>query len=335
MLPFPNSAPPSPNPSIGDWDEHYHDDSDGKHKLRSSALADSLPFGLRRFLSQPLAQLQPQHRKPASYGLGALGLILIYFLLFRATPDVEEQGLGGKTASTAHEKLRWGSHQNVENWGDHVGLGRAREGVLERTPSPYTDIGDHWKGGHGALYRGRRTLQEILGHEEEGEDELEKEEKEKVQERNWEFERDRHGVMGGASVEWSSGVVGSGTFLGPYVDMRKDSSLQAPTSPAYTSLERRALTDHILQFGWQYLDEEDQLNTEDLISRATKEGWMDSLPLRDRVRGDELKELWAAQGWSRIYTVMEGHWRKSALEVALEKMVRRVPVVVFSKTTCP
>lgn len=336
MLPFPNSAPPSPNPSLGDWDDNYHDDSDGKHKRSSS---QQLPLLLRRFLASPTSFLHPQHRKPASYTAVAILLFLGYYLLFN----------GGEGAATAHEKLRWGSQQNVANWGDHVGLGRARAGVLEKTPSPYVDIGDHWKGGRGALYRARRSITEMLRDdqaeedeededEEEREDKLKVEEEHKVQERNWEFERDRHGVMGGASVEWSSGVVGSGKFLGAQVDMRKDSSVAPPPltpHPSGTSLERRALTSHILDLGWQYLDEEDQANSEDLISRAKEEGWLDSLPLRDRVRGDEDKMLEAAEGWSRIYTVMEGVWRKSALEVQLEKMVRRVPVVIFSKTTCP
>lgn len=43
----------------------------------------------------------------------------------------------------------------------------------------------------------------------------------------------------------------------------------------------------------------------------------------------------AALGWSRIFGAMEGEFVKSALEVAIEKLVRRVPVVIFSKTTCP
>lgn len=287
------------------------DDSDGKHK-RAAPTLQQLPILARRWLHDP--PIPKQHRRPASLSVGALLLFVLWYTLLRDD---------GNSLARAHAKLQWGSRQTVENWGDHVGLGRARKEVLERTPSPYVDIGDGWKGGKGPLYRARGVEA----------DEPSKKAGKKVQQRNWEFERDRHGIMGGASVEWSSGVVGSGTFLGAEVDMRKDSAI--PPSPTQTSLERQALTAHILENGWIYLDDEDRINSEKLIAQAKEEGWTDKLPLRDQVRGNEQKQQEAANGWSRIYTVMEGAWKKSALEMALEKMVRRNPVVVFSKTTCP
>ena len=43
----------------------------------------------------------------------------------------------------------------------------------------------------------------------------------------------------------------------------------------------------------------------------------------------------AALRWSRIYGAEVGDSNKSALEVAIEALVRRVPIVIFSKTTCP
>ncbi|KAK4048898.1 hypothetical protein OIV83_004454 [Microbotryomycetes sp. JL201] len=305
----------------------------------------------------------------------------------------------------AHARLRWATEQTVSNWGDHVGLGRARQDVLDRTPRPYTDIGDHWMSGQKTahLYFKRRTLDEIrkglpAQHHEAGEDDAEGaaggDDGNKKAKRNSDFERDRHGVMGGASVEWSKGVVGSGKYLGEFVDMRKDGSYDpredelgyvpnehvlaedddddvddvdddddhaaandreesgsglhvrssSDSSLSFESLstrelvhkaERRALIDHILDQGWVYLDEEDKTNTEKLLAQAKKEGFMDSLPLRDRVRGDLALMEEAAIGWSRIYTAQKGEWQKSALEVSLERMVRRVPIIVFSKTTCP
>ncbi|KAM0787218.1 hypothetical protein ACM66B_006456 [Microbotryomycetes sp. NB124-2] len=311
-----------------------------------------------------------------------------------------------KPPAQAHARLRWASEQTVSNWGDHVGLGRARQDVLDRTPRPYTDIGDHWQMSGGSsktgarhLYFKRRTLDEIrrgvpAQHHEAGEADAQEADESNSQKskRNSGFERDRHGVMGGASVEWSKGVVGSGRYLGEFVDMRKDGSYDPredelgyvpqehltgsagedadeddededeegeenadndlharstaadSSSLAFESLstrelvhkaERRALIDHILEQGWVYLDEEDKTNSEKLLAQAKKEGFMDSLPLRDRVRGDPDLMEEAAVGWARIYTAQKGEWQKSALEVSLERMVRRVPIIVFSKTTCP
>lgn len=209
--------------------------------------------------------------------------------------------------------------------------------MLESTPSPYVDIGDKWVGGpmSGALYRSRRRRDEELGA---GEEEEDKEKETKLKKRTEEFERDRHGIMGGGSVEWSAGVVGSGKWLGSEVDMRKESSIGDDYNggrEVEEQKERQALTDHILEWGWTYLDAEDQQNTEALLKESKEKGFFEALPLRDRVRHDEELRRKAAESWSRIYTVMEGQWKKSALEVQLEKMVRRVPVVVFSKTTCP
>jgi hypothetical protein len=306
MLPYPISAPPSPNPA-----NYLDDDDDPDEKKR--APQTPIPLALRRLLQDPSLV---RHHKPALAASSFLVLVLLYLLLSSSS------FFSGSHAQ--HVALKWGAHA-VDNWGDHVGLGRARPGVLESTPSPYADIGDKFFRGNGPLYRTRK-----MG-------EVEMEQHGKPAARNFEFERDRHGIMGGASVEWSAGVVGSGIWLGDTVDMRKDSSSQHqhPLMTLSTRAERSALTDHILENGWKYLDSEDEINSKKLIAEAREKGFMDSLPLRDRVRGDPVKSREAALGWSRIYTVMEGEWRKSALEVVVEKMVRRVPVVVFSKTTCP
>lgn len=217
------------------------------------------------------------------------------------------------------------------NWGDHIALGLGRAKLLDETPLPYADLGDKLIGGTGPLYRaGRRSRREAEGEVREG-----KEGTKAAVTRDTEFERDRHGVLGGASVQWSSGIVGMGDWLGETVDMRKDSP-EVPTSDSPAPLAARlALTRHILEKGWVYLDAEDQENTEKMLAEAVRDNTIKNLPLRDQVRGDEVASREAAEGWSRIYGAMEGEGRKSALEISVERLVRRVPVVVFSKTTCP
>lgn len=246
--------------------------------------------------------------------------------------------------------LNWRQLAEPVNWGDHVGLGRARQLVLERTPALYVDIGDGGDDGpvSGTFYRARRTLDEILADEE-----LLTEDPKKALSKDSQTgtvalaprphsrvsERDRHGVLGGACTEWSSGIVGTGEWLGDQVDMRKEQSIsnsdQGRNTSRFHTPERKALVDHILDWGWVYLDEEDKTNTAKLLKSAKAEGWWDKLPLRDQVRDDPVRMKTAAVGWSRAYTPTVGQWRKSALEIQLERMVRRHPIVVFSKTTCP
>jgi len=149
------------------------------------------------------------------------------------------------------------------------------------------------------------------------------------------------GVLGGGSIEWSSGIVGSGVYLGQ-VDMRKDTgiSFDDPLLSKRTLAEKDAqeqletLQKHILENAWVYLDEEDRVNTEKLLKEAKEKDFMDKLPLRDQVRDDEEGRKKASEGWARVYGSMVNEWGKSALEVQVEKLVRRIPVVVFSKTTC-
>lgn len=305
MLPLPNSNRSSPVP----WEE----DSTGKlKKPRHRPSLAQISHHLRRWTRE--------HQPAASL----LGLVVLVLLLWAFVL----RGDSGSGLQRTHAKLQWGSRQQqvVDNWGDHVGLGRARQEMLDRTPKQYTDIGDRGSGGGGELYRARGIESAVEGKG-----------GKKIQ-RNWDFEEDRHGILGGASVEWSSGVVGGGTYLGAEVDMRKSQPGSSPSpspSSSSSSAERQALTSHILAQGWVYLDAEDQSNSEKLLAQAREEGWIDKLPLRDQVRGDEDRMREAAEGWSRIFAVSEGQWKKSALEVQLEKMVRRHEVVVFSKTTCP
>ena len=384
----------------------------GLKKLRKRTSQNGLARFAKKAIYEPRTAWEQVKEDPVSRARFRLSVVVCALLLligWRSGWWSFGSGLGSSSAAAAalspagrgssHQKLKWGigATSEVANWGDHVGLGRARQDVLERTPRPYTDIGDHWTGAStsggrrsnaATLYFKRRTLEEIrqgkpVEHHEPGEDDPDAGHKAK---RNWDFERDRHGIMGGASVEWSKGVVGSGKYLGEVVDMRKDGSYDSDDSderrfgsfdpvtgddraddleaemddddnsagrardrrsPSANramavaergqvhKAERRALVDHILEHGWEYLDAEDKENTEKLLYSAKKEGFVDKLPLRDRVRGHPQLMEEAATGWARIYTAHQGEWQKSALEIALEKMARRVPIIVFSKTTCP
>ncbi|BGP36084.1 hypothetical protein JCM10296v2_007936 [Rhodotorula toruloides] len=304
----------------------------------------SLPAPIRRLFSHPLVlrarTYRQQHPKRTSSLAALLALSLVYLVFLRGDSDPYN-----------HAPLAWGTHPDaIVNWGDYVGLGHQRQKVYDATPKGYADIGDKFPDldkalGGGPLYRKRRSREEKERGV--GTQDL----KEGGKGRN-SFERHRHGVLGGASVEWSTGVVGSGTYLGPGVDMRKDGSYaidvveedevdRPASSSAAMSFQRpspaqHALSQHILEKGWVYLDEEDRLNTEKLQLEAKEKRFFDKLPLRERVRGDPQGQREAAEGWARVYAAMEEPRRpKSALEVQVEKMVRRVPVVVFSKTTCP
>lgn len=132
--------------------------------------------------------------------------------------------------------------------------------------------------------------------------------------------------------------MGMGAWLGETVDMRKDSARvddEEEEEEVAKLKAREALTAHIIKRGWEYLDTDDEVNTKKLLAEAERDGTKGKLPLRDQVRGDPDLQREAAMGWSRIFGAMEGEGLKSALEVAIEKLVRRSPMVVFSKTTCP
>ncbi|GAA5872838.1 hypothetical protein JCM1840_005865 [Sporobolomyces johnsonii] len=323
MLPLPSStASRTPTPIL---------DSAADVKLHTS----TLPAPIRRLLALPLVlRLRQQRRQhPRRFtSIGFLLLLAALYCLIRRTPE-----------RRTHAPLAWGAHPDaVVNWGDHVGLGLYRAKALASTPQGYADITD--KLPHldlalsGPLYRKRRSQDEARRGVEAIDLTDGKDKDREARKARSRYEKDRHGVLGGASVEWSSGVVGSGTWLGPGVDMRKDGTyehelLHSSTDAATKQLE--ALTEHIVEKGWVYLDAEDQANSEKLLAEAKEKGFLDTLPLRDQVRGDEEGMRKAAEGWSRVYGAMAGEWGKSALELQLERLVRRAPVVVFSKTTCP
>jgi len=226
----------------------------------------------------------------------------------------------------------------VRNWGDHVGLGNAREKILASTPKNYGDITDRLypDGLEGWLYRKRRSRWEV----EKGVEAMSLEVTMTSKGKRGKAQIGT-GVLGGGSIEWGSGVVGSGVYLGQ-VDMRKDTdvSFDDPILSERTLAEEaaqrqsKALQEHILEIAWVYLDEEDRINTEILLKEAKEKDFIDKLPLRDRVRGDEEGMRKASEGWARVYGSMVNEWGKSALEIQVEKLVRRIPVVVFSKTTC-
>ncbi|GAA5889846.1 hypothetical protein JCM6882_004340 [Rhodosporidiobolus microsporus] len=331
MLPLPtssrSSSPTLPSTPLG------------SPPLSSKLAIHSLPASLRPYA----LRLRALHRSHPSLSRAlSLSLALLFLAAFLSLSRLWPFS-GPKVA---HAPLAWGTHPDaILNYGDYVGLGQARQKVLDATPRGYADVSDKipWldKVLDGPLYRSRRSRRE----REQGKEavRLGKEGKRSAGGRRAEMER--HGTLGGASVEWSTGVVGSGTYLGP-VDMRKDppssssssSSSSADDDPSTTSPALAALTSHILSRGWEFLDEEDRLNTLKLHSDARAKGFLASLPLRERVRDSEKGRREASEGWARIYAAEAsggGGGVKSALEVQLERLVRRAPVVVFSKTTCP
>ena len=260
-----------------------------------------LQLSARQLIQNPRLLLNP---KPLASII--IATVVLLFLAFRPT------------SRSTHAQLQWGAEP--KNWGDHVGLGLGRAKIVESTPPSYADLGDHLAGIKGELYKGRKNEVAHL--------------KDKVAKaRTTTSERDRHGTLGGGSVEWSSGVIGVGTFLGQ-VDMRKQppTAQLAPVAPGPALTE---LASHIRALGWTFEDDKARDENALVLEQMKEKGRWDELPLKDRVRGDEQKMEEAAMGWSRMYGAMDGEWCKSALEVAVEKTVRSVPVVVFSKTTCP
>lgn len=222
------------------------------------------------------------------------------------------------------------------NWGDYVGQGLARAKLLAETPPRYADLGDRWAAGSGPFYRSRRAVIDkpagvaaVVSTDP------------KPDSHSSEFETERRGVLGGASTEWSTGVVGMGDWLGGVIDMRKGvksssgASLDSSNAIDLVTPARAGLAAHILESAWSFKDAEDQANTVALLIDARLNNFLKTLPLRDQVRDDPIASKRAAEMWSSIYGALEGESTKSALEVAIEKLVRRVPVVLFSKTTCP
>lgn len=366
MLPYPTLAPSSRagSPSL---------------KFRES----SLPSPLRRLWGHPLALRLRTYRRQhpnKALAIAVSAFVACLWLASRLSPLFGSDDFYDDRAGRGHSPLAWGTHPDaIVNYGDYVGLGHQRAKVLAATPRDYADIGDHypWLDQQlaGPLYRKRRTrIERQVGALKQDLDEGTPGSGGKKG--RGAFERDRHGVLGGASVEWSTGVVGSGTYLGPGVDMVKDSALEEaleqalaeaaaddesdttaaaesddldeasrkprlrkyePTSSgAAVSRGERALVERMLEKGWVFLDDDDKVNTERLHADANEHGYLDTLPLRERVRYKAQGRKVAAQGWARVYAAMDtGVATKSALELQLERMVRRVPVVVFSKTTCP
>ncbi|GJN94599.1 hypothetical protein Rhopal_007682-T1 [Rhodotorula paludigena] len=329
------------------------DDKPSSHRRLSSA---SLPAPVRRALSHPLVlrlRTYRQQRPVAALVVAAFALLLTVVLVARLVSswDTSQRFRDG------HSPLAWGMHPDaVVNYGDYVGLGHQRQKVLDATPQGYADLGDRFphldKMLPGPFYRRRRSAEEKRRGVEKQDLAFGAEGGARRKGAAERYERDRHGILGGASVEWSTGVVGSGEYLGPGVDMRKDSAaavfdgdltedaadsdaaVPASSSAAMTPAHR-ALVDRIVDKGWVYLDDKDRENTEKLQLDARAKGFLADLPLREQVRGDPEAVRGAAEGWARVYSTMAERGPKSALEVQLERTVRRVPVVVFSKTTCP
>ncbi|POY72801.1 hypothetical protein BMF94_4210 [Rhodotorula taiwanensis] len=340
----------------------------------------TLPDPLRRLLGHPILLRARTYRRRHPNRTLAIAVSALVSLLWVSSRMSSTPDDFGDLSGRGHSPLAWGTHPDaIVNYGDYVGLGHQRSKVMAATPTDYADMSDHYpvldQQLAGPLYRKRRTAQERAAGVEK--QDLEEGGTAAGKKGRGAFERDRHGGLGGASVEWSTGVVGSGTYLGPGVDMTKDSALEEAlqealdeedeasaaeqaalddldheaglngvtkprqarshsVSTAAVSRGERALVERMLEKGWVFLDADDKINTERLHKDANEHGYLDTLPLRERVRYKAQGRRVAAQGWARVYAAMDtGEATKSALELQLERMVRRVPVVVFSKTTCP
>lgn len=263
----------------------------------SAIVADPPEKPKRSFLLQRLVSSRP---KPSHIALGSLTILLLWFWFKPRSHHIVIAPLSFTGVA--------------DNWGDYVAQGHARPKVIESTPSGYADLGNR----RGALYS-------VLG--------VKRDKTKKDKDEAW--ERERRGVLGGGSVQWSEGVVGMGSWLGETVDMKKY-KLEGyeDEGEGEVATRRDALTSHILSRAWVYLDEEDKTNTQALLMKAKKDDTRDKLPLRDRVRGDPELEQEAAESWSRVYAAMLGEGGKSALEVQVEKTVRTWPVVMFGLTDC-
>ena len=94
--------------------------------------------------------------------------------------------------------------------------------------------------------------------------------------------------------------------------------------------------EHYRANAWTYATAEEEEDARlNLADAQGKPEEMAKLPTRDRVGTDERARDEAARLWSRIYGATERWADKSALELMIERLVRREPLVVFSKTTCP
>lgn len=278
----------------------------------------------------------PHLPSPRLTAFALLFLLFLYFILSSTAPAALTTGAA-----------RFPSKGEPRNWGDYVGQGLARAKLLAETPPRYADLSDRYhSGSKGPFYRGRTSeLQKPAPIPKAVAASIEGKKSKKAAAAVaavpaadsgslGDFETERRGVLGGASREWSTGVVGMGDWLGGTVDMRK-LPLPVGESTASDKSARAGLAAHILESAWTFKDAEDEANTNALLTDARLNNFLETLPLRDRVRDDPAASAKAAEMWSSVYGALEGDSTKSALEVAIEKLVRRVPVVIFSKVTCP
>lgn len=223
--------------------------------------------------------------------------------------------------------------RDARNWGEFVAYGRARDQMLEHSDPEYPGLGERYllglrtrrstsgsangqgagEGGEGKVNRMLETRKGAIS----GDDG---------------FERERHGIYGGAHWDWSTGIVGVGAYFGP-LDMRKrspsSSSESAPDNVKELDGYQKAALEHYLSNAWEVKDANEAKHRKEILGHSYEERMEKGLPMRDVAAGNKTAEREAAETWMRVYAAFHRQASKSAVQLAIEKLVRRVPVVVF------
>lgn len=255
---------------------------------------------------RPRSQLRPSH-----YAL--LGLVLLLIWVYnRPEPGPLPLSKLGKVPK-----------KDAKNWGEFVAFGHARQKLLEETDPTYVGLGER---GHFALGHVGKRVEEAEG----GSNIMDTGKGGMTGNTGFDFER--HGLYGGAHWDWTTGIAGLGSYLGP-LDMRKRSASGRPRTSATVLDElQKASRQHYIDHAWEPPAEHDKPGIKE---RAEIEALTDEqrifkkLSLRDRALGHEDRQAEAAEMWTRVYGAFHGYNRKGSVQIGLEKLVRKAPVVVF------
>ena len=216
--------------------------------------------------------------------------------------------------------------RDAKNWGQYVAFGHARPQMLEHSDPDYPGLGDRYV----ASLRARIRSNEETEGSEMGTNRLLETRKGAISGDEG-FEAERHGIYGGANWDWTTGIVGVGSYLGP-LDMRKLSAIPPEERNRLNELDapQNEALKHYLAWAWDVTDVNEKKHRAEVSTLTFEERVEKGLPMRDIVAGDPKREKEAAELWTRVYAAFHRQSAKSALQLAIEKMVRRIPVVVFT-----
>ncbi|GAA95581.1 uncharacterized protein L969DRAFT_311008 [Mixia osmundae IAM 14324] len=307
-------------------------------KYDGDMIADRSPLVILKAYARQL--LQSPSRTALYLFVGSMATWLILFRPF----DEGEQPISFLSSKdiSAPEK-------DASNWGDWVAQGKGRQKMLESSHPDFHGLGDDYKviglgdsseifyNAVGQAHRARRPIAGLHFSSDATFDAKR-------------FNEERHGTFGGQHVEWDSGIAGLGEYLGS-VDMRKISALSPAQKERLQSkgvetekwsagpdieARHKAAVAHHLENAWTYGKVEEELAVAKRLADAKTPAELKKLPVYERMAtASPDKKAAVAEGWARIYGAFAGDGKKSALHASIEKLVRRSPIVVFSKTTCP